>query len=132
MYSRAWGKLTADELTDHVHAINTLFAQEEINSDWAQIFDCSEVTAVAKNPSNLIRNLVLNNPWPAEAARAIISNSPLTFGFSRMYQMLGGESLRHLKVVHTLEEAETHIEQLRRESLQSTEPCIDSHKKVPE
>jgi hypothetical protein len=84
VYSRAWGVLTDQDLSDNRDA---LFADPAFDPGLAQLYDFTEVTEVQVT-SAVVRQLAQTSRFAPRARRAIVVSSDDAFGMARMYSLL--------------------------------------------
>lgn len=114
VYSRAQGDVDDAVMAQHIDSIRELFSDGSIDATWAQIFDFTEVESLESITSNGIQNFARQNPWPKQSLRVFVLESKVTFGLTRMYQILAGlEEKNALKITKTLAEARNYIRKKR-------------------
>jgi hypothetical protein len=103
--SRAWGVLSNEDLEDH-YAWMT--ADPAFDPEFRQLADLREVTELALNSSNIAR-AATKPAFDAQARRAIVANSDIAFGLSRMYAIYAEGRGQTVEVFRTIEEAEAWL-----------------------
>jgi hypothetical protein len=101
---RVEGRLTDELLAETQGAIRRYSVATDAR---AGIFDFSSVAEVALSPA-FVHKLAKEEPAMGDAARrprVIVAPTAVTFGFSRMFQMLGESKRPLLEVVRTMDEA---------------------------
>jgi len=82
VYSRAWGRLTAVDLTSHAR---TLRDDSRFDPSFRQIADLREVTEFRVSGPN-IQLLATMNPFGPGSRRALIVVAEVAHGLARMYE----------------------------------------------
>jgi len=100
-----FGELTLDELkVGAAHVRN----HPEFHPDFRQFIDLSHVVKLHLHFRDLYQLKHANDPFSNEGKRAVVAPSDLTFGMSRMYQLILNSA--HFEVFHSLAEALAWLE----------------------
>ena len=103
--SRAWDVISERELLGHVQQMHQLFADGTLDGTWRQLADFTGAASLEEVSASGVRLMAENNPWPCAARRVFLAPTPLTFGLSRMYQLMTGCEEDGLTVVQSEDEA---------------------------
>lgn len=98
----AWGKCTVEDVLEFRRQI---LKDDNFDPSFAQLADFSGVTIADISPSE-VRMLAWMNPFSPDSRRAIVAQSKLAFGLSRIFETLRTlRGDRHIRVFRTREEA---------------------------
>jgi hypothetical protein len=103
--SRASGRVTEQDLMQHVLAMRRLFEDGTVDATWSQLVDFRALTQLDAISSDAVRRLAAENPWPRAARRVFVAPAAVAFGLSRMYQLWTGTTNEHFHVVRSETEA---------------------------
>jgi len=94
VFSKAQGKLNDADLVDHSKRVA---ADPEFKSDFNQLADFREVTSLEIS-TETIKEIAADSPYGKGSRRAIVVNSPLAYGLSRIYRAMVDDQGSEIKV----------------------------------
>lgn len=98
VFSRGWGVLTDDEL--HWHA-ETLAADPRFDPGHSQVVDFRDLSEIQVTAEG-IRCLAHMNPFRRDSRRAVIAPDDVSFGLTRMFEILTQSDPDQFRVFRTV------------------------------
>ena len=99
---RCWGVLTSGELVAHYRALR---ADPDFDPEFSQLADLRDVTAFEVD-ARAISSEALLETFAHTARRALIAQSDVGFGLSRMYASYADSASQNVQVFRTQRDAE--------------------------
>ena len=99
--SRAWGVLTAQEVTDHTLGLRD---DPEFDPTFDELLDGTAITEIQASRED-VKSIAAVNPWGLGARRAAAMSLDVAFGMARQYEAYAVESGNDFRVFRSLEEA---------------------------
>lgn len=103
--TRGWDLVTAGDLQALSAGIRQLFADGTLDAEWSELVDFRAVTRTDMIPTEAVRAIARNSPWPKSSRRVIVAPVTVVYGVSRMYQLMSASDDQALAVVRTEAEA---------------------------